>query len=291
MIFYFIYTLLLGAVWYFLVADIGYLGYAGLFLGLLTTFYSAFFIRYTKPENPFSTIVKFAVPSSFLIYTFATMLYTSIGAVFHPIIFAFLLLLTSVANANKIPPLHYQFFVVVLCYLYTFSIYDNFWLHPVFGAEARSLQVGISTPKPPTQSPIYIDLQHFKFVNKAKDTLQILPEGKFVILETWNEKCPPCMRAIPEMSVFYEQIKEKAHQYYIYIPNISKSATLDTDKVFNFEKIKEKEKVLIDQNLQQDLQLDSYPVFVVFDKDGKQVFQYIGYNKDEIIAGIQAIIK
>ena len=56
------------------------------------------------------------------------------------------------------------------------------------------------------------------------------------------------MKAIPEMSVFYAEIKAQAEQYYLYIPNLSKKAVLDTEKVFSFEKIKEKEKIIIDIN-------------------------------------------
>jgi thioredoxin-related protein len=58
----------------------------------------------------------------------------------------------------------------------------------------------------------------------------------------------------------------------------------------NFEKIKEKNKILIAINLQTALELESYPVFMIFDKEGTQVFQYVGYNKEALLPAMQAIL-
>jgi thioredoxin-related protein len=294
MLFYLIYTFFVGLLWYFFVQDIGYLGYFGLLSALILTFYSPFLIRYIKPETKLLAVIKFAVPVAFLVYTFATMLYTSAAAIFHPIIFAFVLLSASLASSQKIPPKHYQFFAVFFCYLYTFFIYDLLWQHPVLGLEARALQVGIPPQKDKSadkkEALSALDLAHFSFINSSQDTISIDPQGKYVIIETWNEKCPPCMKAIPEMIVFYEEIQAYANHYYLYIPNLSKNTILDTKKVFSFDKIKTKDKILIDQSLQKDLNLDSYPVFILFDKEGKQVFQHIGYEKEAIISGMKAIM-
>lgn len=294
MLFYLIYTLFIGLLWYFFIQDIGYLGYWGLFFSLVLSFYSAFFIRFARLETKLFTVVKFAVPVALLLFTFATMSYSSILTVLNPIIFAFVLLSVSLANSQKIPPKHYQFFAVFFSYLYSSALYDNVWQYQVLGAEARALQVGIPRQEDKTRDKkealIYLNLAHFKFINSSQDTINIAPQGKFVIMETWNEKCPPCMKAIPEMIVFYEEIQAHANHYYLYIPNLSKNTSLDMNKVFSFDKIKTKDKILIDQSLQKDLNLDSYPVFMLFDKDGKQVFQHIGYDKEAIISAMKAII-
>jgi thiol-disulfide isomerase/thioredoxin len=294
MLFYLIYTFFVGLLWYFFVQDIGYLGYWGLFFSLVLTFYSAFFIRFARLETKLFMLIKFAVPVAFLLYTFATMSYSSTLTVFNPIIFAFVLLSASLASSQKIPPTHYQFFAVFFSYLYASVVYDKIWQQPVLGTEARALQVGIPPQKDKTKDKkeqlVYLDLAHFRFVNSSQDTISIDPQGKYVIIETWNEKCPPCMKAIPEMIVFYEEIQTHANHYYLYIPNLAKNTSLDINKVFSFHKIKTKDKILIDQSLQKDLNLDSYPVFILFDKDGKQVFQHIGYDKEAIVSAMKAII-
>jgi thiol-disulfide isomerase/thioredoxin len=294
MLFYLIYTFFVGLLWYFFVQDIGYLGYWGLFFSLVLTFYSAFFIRFVKLETKLFTIIKFAIPVAFLLFTFATMSYSSTLTVFNPIIFAFVLLSASLASSQKIPTKHYQFFAVFFSYLYASVVYDKIWQQPVLGTEARALQVGIPPQKDKVKDKkealISLDLAHFRFVNSSQDTIIIDPQGKYVIIETWNEKCPPCMKAIPEMIVFYEEIQAHANHYYLYIPNLAKNTSLDINKVFSFDKIKTKDKILIDQSLQKDLNLDSYPVFILFDKEGKQVFQHIGYDKEAIVSAMKAII-
>ena len=86
------------------------------------------------------------------------------------------------------------------------------------------------------------------------------------------------MKAIPEMQPLYRSLAPKAQHYYLYIPNLRKGQSLDFEKIFNFDKIQEKSSILIDQSLQKDFGLKSYPVFLLFDSSGQHRFHQIGYD-------------
>ena len=63
--------------------------------------------------------------------------------------------------------------------------------------------------------------------------------------------------------------------------------------LLKFDKIKEKSHILLDLHLQKDAFLDSYPVFLVFDKKGELVFSQIGYSsehKEVLKKNIRAVL-
>lgn len=284
-----LYSLGLMGLWYFLVQDIGYLGYWGLALALLLSFYSPFLLRSFRAEEPRALrLVALVLPSCFLLYSLVTEGLSAYDF-FHPLLWAFLLFAAALLSSPKRPPLHYHFFALFICYFYPLKMYDAAWSSPKLKALALSMYVygprkEIKEKKPKEE----FRLEDFAFVNADLDTIALESQGKFSIIETWNEKCPPCMKAIPEMSPFYKEIEAQAQQYYLYIPSTSRSQTLDIEQVFAFDKIEDKSKILIDQDLQQRMGFDYYPVFLLFDQTGLLIYQYPGYKSStELISELK----
>ena len=294
MLIYFLYSLGLSGLWYFLVQDIGYLGYWGLGLALVLSFYSPFWLRFLQAEETkVLQLIKLGLPLCLVVYGLLTQSEgLSFYDFFHPLVWALLLSALSLTNRQTWPPLHYQFFALFFCCFYPLKAYKEAWLKPKLKGIVLPLQVHAAKAVEPvdTATLASFKLADFAFINRERDTVVLAHPGKFTIIETWNEKCPPCMKAIPELSPFYAQHKDKASQYYLYIPNHSKSSVLDTSQVFNFDKIEDKSKILLDQDLQARFGFDSYPVFLIFDSSGSLVYQQVGYDKAIIIKDMAAIL-
>lgn len=293
MLIYLLYSLGLTGLWYFLVQDIGYLGYWGLSLAFVLSFYSPFLIRLLQPEASKALgLIKLALPAAFVVYSLLTEAEgLSRFDFFHPLIWAFLLSALSLANSRTFPPLPYQFFALFICYFYPFKAYEAAWFKPKLKAITIPMQFHPPKPAQPIAQVLpSFNLGDFGFINRAGDTVVLQHPGQFTIIETWNERCPPCMKAIPEMSPFYEQVKDRAKQYYLYIPSRSKSSVLDSSQVFNFSKIEDKTKILLDQDLQERFGFDSYPAFLIFDPSGNLVYQQVGYDKAIISRDMAAIL-
>ena len=295
MLYYFIYTLITCFVWFYAVQDIAYLGRIGLFLGLLYTYYSAYLVRnLVLEETKVLKAIKYIGPIFFLGWTFFSMSYLTIYTVLNPIIIGFLLLSFSLREVLKFPKVEVQFFTVFFIFLYSFSLHSNIWEYYLGISERKQYKFELpKTEKTPEALPEILPLAHYNFINQALDTIKINPSGKYTIIETWNEKCPPCMLAIPEMHDFYEAIAPQANQYYLYIP-AGKKRKLDYQKVFTFDRIKRQDRILIDVNLQTDTELEEYPVFLVFNPKGERVFLHIGYNsakREELQGEIKALLE
>lgn len=281
MLYYLLYSIFTCFVWFYAIQDIAYVGHIGLFVGLLYTYYSAYLVRnLVEEETNLLKWLKFIGPAVFLVWTLSTMSYLTIYSILNPIIISFLLLISSLFNSRKFPKQEVQFFTVFFIFLYSFSLYSNLWEYYLGISERKQYNFELpNQTNDNAQAPDALPLQKYNFLNQSLDTIKIDPSGKYTIIETWNERCPPCMLAIPEMHDFYEQLSPQANQYYLYIPT-GRNRKLDYQKVFSFEKIKAKERILVDINLQEDTNLEGFPVFLVFDKNGTPLLLHEGYRSE-----------
>ncbi len=292
-LYYVVYTLSVSLIWSFLLQDIGYLGYTGIFFGLLYSFYSPYLIKkLVEKETNTYIFIKFSLPLALLLITLFQIPYDSIFMLLNPIIIGSILFLLAHFDKRQFPKYEVQFFLIFFVYLYSFSLAENLWQYYTAIAERKKYNFELKEDKKKIviTDEERLNLDHYSFLNQSLDTIKIEPYGKYTIIETWNEKCPPCMKAIPEMRPFYQELKDKATNYYIYIP-AGKNKKLNSKKVFAFDKISDKEKILVDINLQEDTKLEEYPVFLVFDKKGNRQLLYKGYNKGELQQKILDIIK
>lgn len=139
-----------------------------------------------------------------------------------------------------------------------------------------------------------VNLANFSFINSSLDTVNLVDHsGKYILLETWAETCPPCLKAIKEMPDFYASMKDKMSVYYVY-EHRKASVRRNFDKIFGFKEIEDKSKMLIDieQELYFALNMEGYPYFLLFDSTGKLVYHLRGYgDKDMIAARISEHVK
>lgn len=120
-----------------------------------------------------------------------------------------------------------------------------------------------------------INLKDFKFINQNLDTV-LLDMNKPILIETWNETCAPCMYSIKELEEFIDGYDQMQHVY-MYEALVDKR--LSNEKVIDFKRITNKSKILIDvdDQFRTKLGMNSYPYFLMFNKEGNLVDYFAGY--------------
>lgn len=190
-------------------------------------------------------------------------LFSSIG---NPILMAFLFFcaafVTRTTDTRK----------VLLYTLFTAYFYA-FHLRPTLRLDAP-----IADERLPAAHESLDTLHHlsdFHFLTINGDSVQI-PKGKPVLIETWNESCPPCVASINDLQGFLEQYTNIRHLY-IYE---NKNNSSQNRQVFSYPKIKRPEKILMDIDLTyfKKTGMKSYPYFLVYDAQGKLIDYFSGYR-------------
>lgn len=131
-----------------------------------------------------------------------------------------------------------------------------------------------------------VNLSNFSFINNKLDTTGLFTSsGKYILIETWSENCFPCIKAMAELPVFYETIKQDVDVFYLY-ENNKANARNKFDKIFSFKSIDDKSKILIDidQNLYNSLRMQGYPYFLLFDSKGRLVYHFRGYPGRDVLS-------
>ena len=206
----------------------------------------------------------------------------------NPVLIAFIVLLLGLTKLRdlKNPRNVFIFTSITVFYAYFFMLT---WKHNWFVASPVSFDTGMPFTAPPNEAPAGINydvnLSDYSFINVNRDTVNLLDDsGKYILLETWSEGCPPCIRAMEELPGFYQSIKDRVSVYYVY-ENRKASARRNFDKIFSFYAIKDKSMALvdIDQALYQATNMQGYPYFLIFDPTGKLVHHIHGYVDREMV--------
>lgn len=279
MIYYLLYTITLILFWGLLLLDGKQPDAIGVIFGLGYTFYSAFFIRNTvKYENLTLKITKAIGPIFYLISSLILTFQFDKFFFLNPIIIACIIFSISFFYKESFPNITLQFFSISFIFLYSLSLYNYWEISINENSEFDFTNNSTSNPEIVNSHSLF----DFNFINASYDTIGLPKNNKYTIIETWNEKCPPCIKALTDLPVFYNSIDSISNQFYIYEPS-DISIKLDTEKIFNFNIIQKKEKILLDfnKNMYEALNISGYPYFIVFNPTGKIVFIQFGYDPDK----------
>jgi thiol-disulfide isomerase/thioredoxin len=134
----------------------------------------------------------------------------------------------------------------------------------------------------------------FKEVIQKKDSLDLVPLSEFpaieqeigdklkggnydqVLIETWNEKCKPCMESMADLQPFMDTNPRVLH---VFLYQKMGNTNLSDREVMNFKKIGNPNKILIDVNnaYYDRLKLSGYPYFILYDANGNALDWFSGY--------------
>lgn len=281
---YFIYSLGTAFLWGTFLLDAWKPGSFGILFALLYSFYSPYVVKdFIDRETTPRLIVKYLFPISYLLFSVGLFIYRGQGVMviaLSPLLWASALMGIALIHKEQFPKKHVQFFTITAAIVYSFSLHNYYRKFSNANTPHYDFSLPDATPTPTPATPLAqapnSTLADFLFINQKLDTVQLPSEGQYTIIETWNERCPPCMKAIPALKGFYAELGDRAQQRYVYVPPSRRP--VDTKQVFDFPLIGNPQRILMNVNLQQDLQLDSYPVFLVFDPKGELVLLEKGFG-------------
>jgi len=171
--------------------------------------------------------------------------------------------------------------MIVISCLYSFVIYP---------------QINMSTSDRETLShqDIRTDLNvfDFSFINSQFDTVKLIAQDKSILIETWNESCPPCLKSITDMQ---DTLRTFLTVDYYYLYQYRGKRDFKLNQIFAYKYFKDNKNILVDINnsLFDSLKLDSYPYFLVFNSQGRLSSFRAGYRtdkKNEIIKELKNMI-
>jgi thioredoxin-related protein len=265
-------------------------GTIGVIICLIYTFYAEiFFINAVVFDHKISRYLKFIFPVFYLISTLFTVKFNLLNILLHPIITASIILVAGSQLTTLKEKHSLQFFVHSYILLYSFALYPIWGQQNTVGEMTKTYDFAIGQKEIKN-----VDIRTIPFIKSDDTSYLIKPNDKYVLIETWNEKCPPCFAAIKDLSDNFDQHQDKMTHFYLYqAPN--KNIVTDRNSVFHFEKIKNKNKILIDKDnqLYDQMGLEGYPYFLLFDQNGQLIYQYFGYHpsvKDELSENILKLI-
>ena len=147
--------------------------------------------------------------------------------------------------------------------------------------------------------PIYqtnIELGNIDFIEviQKKDSLDLVPLSEFpaleqkvkdklkggnydqILIETWNEKCKPCMESMADLQPFMDTNPRVLH---VFLYQKMGNTNLSDRQAMNFKKIGNPNKILIDINnaYYDRLKLSGYPYFILYDANGNALDWFSGY--------------
>lgn len=164
-------------------------------------------------------------------------------------------------------------------------------LYPVLAVSVISFAAFIF---PIYQTNIELGNIEFEEIIQKKDSLTIEPLSEFptihqevtnrlkdgdydyVLIETWNEKCKPCMESMADLQFFMAKNPRVLH---IFLYQKMGSTNLSDLEAKDFKKISDSNKVLIDVNngYYDRLKLSGYPYFILYDTEGNALDWFSGY--------------
>lgn len=225
-------------------------------------------------KSKYSKLLLCAFPAFYFLAT-AFFLPKNLVYFLNPIFWAFILLLISFIFL-KLLDLREFFFILFISYLYAYHLY------PIFKNQVDNK--GFPTEEVEKKDlATNKNLKTYTFISNKMDTFKLSTTKKYFLIETWNETCQPCLAAMNDLQPLLDSLSPLVDHYYLYENGTNNK--LDTVKVFNFHKINNKNKIIFNNNslFYNDLQMQSFPYFLLFDEKGNLVDYFKGYssnNKD-----------
>ena len=265
----------------------GYTDQVTALLGLIFTISSGFLIQkyYAFKFTPWDIFIVLTFPIVYtLVFTYNSIdsinLNKFIFILLNPIYWS-LLILASVLILKKKAIFKdaifiYSFIVIFYSYVY-YDIWNETRLTQLTDNFDTEINNHSENEKRDTVNS-NINLFDYYFINHTLDTINISSEKDFILIETWNETCYPCILAMKEMPAFYNSIKHLVDVFYLY-EHRKESVRSKFDKIFAFKPIEDPSKVLIDieQRFYHDAKMNGYPYFLLFNSQGKLIYFSRGY--------------
>ena len=266
------YSLLFLPIWGLLFLEASNSNKFSIFVGLLYTPISAYFIRNIESIKDTNYLCWYILlgPAIYLVASLASFPLNFISLL-NPILWAFSTLLIS-SFLIKMLDMRVLFFISFISYFYAYH------LHPFFKDDLDQNRLALELIEEKNLT-LEKNLQDYYFENNKGDTINLKTDKPYTLIETWNESCPPCIAAMADLQPLLDSMSSKVDHYYLYENGTAKLYTKKS-KIYTFSRIQNKSKILMDlgNNFFKDSKMESFPCFLLFNKEGHLIDYFKGYN-------------
>lgn len=121
-----------------------------------------------------------------------------------------------------------------------------------------------------------VSLSEFPALAQEVRDKQLRGNYDYVLIETWNEKCKPCIESMNDLQSFMNKNPQVLH---VFLYQKMGNTNLSDSEAKEFKKISDSNKILIDVNnaYYDRMKLSGYPYFILYDSDGTTVDWFSGY--------------
>lgn len=229
-----------------------------------------------------SHLLILAGPTFYILSYLVLRPYQYLEIAFSPILWLYIIFMIFILVRKRDIKLTWIFFLFG-AYFYGFHIYPMY--KRLIGDDYA---YAIGPPVLPQDEKLknrMVDLNSYVFINAEGVLTNIELDGRPVLIETWNEKCAPCLSSIKRLESFIETGLQFKH---IYLYENMGSKNLSLDQIYSFDEIKDPTKIWVDKDnfFFNSIGMGSYPYFLFFDKNGRLVDHFIGYS-DKIVVEVQ----
>ena len=224
-----------------------------------------------------------------IIYLITGFFFNGIGiySLFDPVLWGFIILILSKFVIKQLD-FKTLFYIGFVSYFYAYH------LNPIYksGLDDNRLPLEIIEEK---NMELEKNLSSYQFENNKGDTVNLKANKKFILIETWNQSCPPCIMAMSDLQPLIDTLGDKVEHYYLY-ENGAPKLSMSKSKIYNYSHIQNKAKILLDvgNTFFKDSKMESFPCFLLFDNQGNLIDYFKGYNpkhKDYFLNRIKKMIE
>ena len=221
-------------------------------------------------SNNFYKLFLLVFPTFYLVLSLIILKKNSVYLL-NPILWAFVVLIISLKYLNSI---NFKSLIIITI----FSGLYAYYLYPIFRYPSKAV-VSESDEIEKKDLKLTKLLQSYSFLKNDHDTIQLIDKNKLILVETWNETCLPCLAAMNDLQPLMDSLSTSLKHYYLY-ENSFKNHSFPHEKIYNFQKIIDKSKIILDldNRFLTESKMSSYPYFLLFDSEGKLVDYFKGYN-------------
>lgn len=204
---------------------------------MIGTFFIAFHVQ--KIESKYSRLVFMSGPVFYVLMAFFMSFFNGMNwfQIFAIPIF-WLFLITCFALNQKRLSLKNTSSVVLFALIFAFYIYPK----TGFGKQVEYPEIVLKDDQQ-CQPNYNYNLNEFVFLNHQLDTVRFTALDKPVLVETWNETCPPCIQSIKDME---DELTSNPNFDVVYLYQPRGKKWLNHKEAINYKFIKNKNNVYVD---------------------------------------------
>lgn len=261
-------------------------------IGLILTFVSSYFLQ---RQYDLSILNKLAVLILPLAYSLVFFIKDDYPFFLTPFFVGLIFLVFNLFVFNDLRKLTHNIFFVLLTMAtvqYLFPAYKT----KVWNLnDQESVLINKEIKNQPNKAPVLsenFEIENFSFLNSDGKKAKIVSEKPFLFIQTVEDNCAPCKKAVIELSPILDTMNTKVESFYLYHANNFKNEKFQ--KFLDSNKNLDGKNVLADEKSEffDNLNISADPTFLIIDNQSAEIlFMAVGFGKKEKEAVLEKLNK